>query len=117
MGKKGLRAGVSAIACITLLGGCATTSQTGNLMRAKNRLDSGDPSGALELANFILGSPPANPEIGAQASLLKGLSLEALGRFIEAACVYRFTYTRYSESVTAAQAEGRYRQLPVDCEE
>jgi len=96
---------------------CAATSQTGNLMRANSNLQSGDAQDALEIADFILGSPPANPEIAAQATLIKGLSLEALGRLHEAACVYEFAADRYSKTPSGAQARGRAKQLTVSCEE
>jgi len=108
--------GLVALLLGSLLVGCTTTSQTGNLLRAQSNLRRGDAEDALAIANFVLGGPPANAEIGAQASLIKGLSLEALGREQEAACVYQFIQERYSDTPSGAQARGRALHLSVSCE-
>jgi hypothetical protein len=117
MRQFSLSLGAASVLLVVGMTSCATTSQTGNLMRANSNLQSGDAQDALEIANFILGSPPANAEIAAQATLIKGLSLESLGRQHEAACVYQFAAESYPNTPSGAQARGRASQLSLPCDQ
>ena len=94
-----------------LASACCGTSQSGNLVRANGRYQDHNYDGAIELADFILAQGPVTPEIGAQAGLLKGFSLERLGRTQEALAVYEFIAENYAESTSGAQARGRLDEL------
>ena len=90
---------------------CCGTSQSGNLVRANSRYANGNYTGTIELADFILGQGPVTPEIGAQAGLLKAISLERLGRNAEAIAIYRYIAENYRGSISGAQASGRLAEL------
>ena len=102
---------VVALSGATLLSGCCGTSQSGNLVRANGRYQDGNYDGTIELSDFILAQGPVTPEIGAQAGLLKGFSLERLGRLPEAIAVYEYIVHAYGDSTTGAQARGRLAEL------
>ncbi len=51
------------------------------------------------------------PEIGAQAGLLKGFSLERLGRTSEALAIYEYGVKAFGDSTSGAQARGRLAEL------
>ena len=86
---------------------CSNVSQNGNLMRANARYREADYSGAIEVVDFVLGSGPVNTEVGAQAGLLKGRSLERLNRIPEAISVYEFVLDNYADSLSGRQAQAR----------
>lgn len=97
--------------CLLAISACLGTSQNGNLVRANGRFQDGDYIGAIELSDFILGQGAVTPEIGAQAGLLKGFSLERLGRTSEAIAVYEYIANTYGNSISGAQARGRLAEL------
>ena len=102
---------IAAFSGAVLLSACCGTSQSGNLVRANGRYQDGNYNGAIELSDFILAQGPVTPEIGAQAGLLKGFSLERLGRTSEAIAVYEYIVQAYGDSTTGAQARGRLKAL------
>ena len=106
-----LRLSIVTWACALAVSACCGTAMTGNLLRANGRYQEGNFTGAIELADHVLAQDPESAEVGAQAALLKGLSLERLGRTSEARAVYEHIADRYPQSTTGAQARGRLQEL------
>lgn len=105
------------IVAILLLGllSCTGLSQRGNADRANGRLAKQDYQGALSIAEFTISQGDAAPEAKVRAYMIKGLSLEGLGRKGEAMGVYEFIIATYPKSVEAFQAKGRLSELGGLC--
>ena len=105
------------ISALALLGtGCATARdpREAALVKAQRFYDAGRFAKALQATELAEASAKPDPHVTAQALVLRGRCLEALGQKEPAEAHYRYVVDQYPTSESVAQARAAVQRLDVD---
>jgi TonB family protein len=116
MKSRIVAAGVLVSALALLGSGCATARdpRASALVKAQRLYDAGRYAKALQATELAEASANPDPVLTAQALVLRGRCLEALGQKEPAEANYRYVVDQYPTSELVAQARAAVQRLDID---